>query len=48
MSRMTRWIASIAAAVASIPAGYAASLLVCGPSQLGTLLAVTNTLALVH
>jgi hypothetical protein len=47
MSRFTRWIASVAAAAATVPAGYAASVLVCGPSQLGTLLAATNALALI-
>jgi hypothetical protein len=47
MSRLNRWIASVVAAVASVPAGYAASVMLCGPTQLGTLLAATNALALI-
>jgi hypothetical protein len=47
MSRTTRWIASVAAAMAALPAGYAASVMLCDYSAFGTLLAVTNTLALI-
>ena len=47
MSRLTRWIASLVATVAVVPVGYAASALLCGETSFGTLLAVTNTLALI-
>ena len=47
MSRTTRWIASVAATMAALPAGYAASVMLCDYSAFGTLLAVTNTLALI-
>jgi len=47
MSRLNRWIVSLAATVAAVPAGYAASLMLCEQSQFGVLLAVTNTLALI-
>jgi hypothetical protein len=46
MNKNIRWIFSIAAAVAAIPAGWAADMLLCGPSQFGALLAATNTLVL--
>jgi len=44
---LTRLIASLVATVATIPAGYAASALLCGETSFGTLLSVTNTLALI-
>jgi len=47
MSRLTRWIASVAAGFAAVPVGYGASLMLCEQSQFGLLLALTNTLALV-
>ncbi len=46
MNKKIRWILSIAAGVAALPAGWAADMLLSGPTQFGTLLAVTNTLAL--
>ena len=39
MSRTTRWIASVAATLAALPAGYAASVMLCDYSAFGTLLA---------
>jgi hypothetical protein len=47
MSRTRRWILSIATGVAALPAGIAASELLCGPSQLGALFALTNALSLI-
>jgi len=47
MSRLSRWIASVVTTVAAVPAGYAASAMLCEPNAFGTLLAVTNTLALI-
>jgi hypothetical protein len=46
MNKNIRLLWSIAAGVAAIPAGWAADLLLCGPSQFGALLAATNTLVL--
>ena len=47
MSRMTRWIVSVAAGIAALPAGYAASLLICESGPIGTLVAVANALTLI-
>ena len=44
---MTRWIVSVIAGVATVPAGYAASLLICESGPIGTLVALANALTLV-
>jgi hypothetical protein len=46
MSRKLRWIASIAAGIAAVPAGYVAELLMSGTSNFGALVAITNAFAL--
>jgi hypothetical protein len=46
MNRNIRWILSIAAGIAAVPAALAADMLLSGPSQFGALLAATNTLVL--
>jgi hypothetical protein len=48
MNKKIRWTISVAAGIAAFPAGYVANLLVSGTTQIGTLLALTNTLALIH
>ena len=47
MKNKTRWIFSIAATVAAVPASYAASVLMCGPSALGQLAGLANALTLI-
>ena len=46
MNKKLRWIVSIVAGIAAVPAGWAAELLLCEPTHFGALLAVTNTLVL--
>jgi hypothetical protein len=48
MNKKIRWVVSVAAGITAFPAGYAANLLMSGSTQIGTLLALTNTLALIH
>lgn len=47
MSTKVRWIASIAAGIAAVPAGYVAEMLMSGGSQFGAILALTNALTLI-
>ena len=47
MSRKVRWIASIAAGIAAVPAGYVAELLMSGSCNFGAIVAITNAFALV-
>jgi hypothetical protein len=47
MSRMTRWIVSVTAGIAALPAAYAANLLICDASPIGNLAAVANALTLI-
>jgi hypothetical protein len=47
MSTKIRWIASIAAGIAAVPAGYVAEMLMSGGSQFGAILALTNALTLI-
>jgi hypothetical protein len=46
MSRKIRWVASIAAGIAAVPAGYVAEMLISGGSQFGAIVALTNAFAL--
>jgi len=46
MSRKIRWIASIAAGIAAVPAAYVAEILMSGGSQFGAIVALTNALTL--
>jgi hypothetical protein len=46
MSRKIRWIASIAAGIAAVPAGYVAELLMSGSSNFGAIVAITNAFTL--
>jgi hypothetical protein len=46
MSRTIRWIASIAAGIAAVPAGYVAELLMSGTSNFGAIVALTNAFTL--
>ena len=48
MNKKMRWMISVATGIAALPAGYAANLLVTSSTQIGTLLALTNALALVY
>ena len=47
MNKKIRWALSIVTGVATVPAGYAASVMLCGPNSFGTFLAMTNALALI-
>ena len=47
MKNKTRWIFSVVTGVAAVPASYAASLLLCGPSPLAQLAGVANALTLI-
>jgi hypothetical protein len=47
MSRKLRWIASVAAGIAALPVGYAAKMLICGGSQFGAILSLTNAIVLI-
>lgn len=44
---MTRWIVSVIAGIAALPAAYAANLLICEASPIGNLVAVANALTLI-
>jgi hypothetical protein len=46
MSRKVRWIVSIAAGIAAVPAGYVAEMLMSCGSQFGAIVALTNALTL--
>ncbi|MGE5639156.1 MAG: hypothetical protein ACM30H_03615 [Clostridia bacterium] len=47
MKNKTRWILSVAAGAAAVPASYAASLLLCGPAPLVQLTGVASALTLI-
>ncbi len=47
MSLKKRWIASIATGAVAVPAGYAASVLLCASSPIARLLALANALTLI-
>ena len=47
MKNKTRWILSVVTGVAAVPASYAASLLLCGPSSFGQLAATAHALTLI-
>jgi hypothetical protein len=47
MKTRTRWIASIAAGAAAVPAGYAAGLLLCSTTSIGSFIALAGALALI-
>jgi hypothetical protein len=47
MNKKIRWLVSIATGIAAVPTGYAASVMLCGPSPLGSLLVLANALTLI-
>ena len=47
MKTKTRWIFSIAAGMAAVPASYAASVMLCGAGSIGPAMAVAGALILI-
>ena len=47
MKNKTRWILSAITGVIAVPASYAASVLLCGPSPIGRMLVLANALTLI-
>ena len=47
MNKKIRWIVSIATGATAVPAGYAASVMLCGPNSFGALFVLANALTLI-
>jgi hypothetical protein len=47
MKNKTRWIISLVTGVLAVPAGYAASVLLCGPTPIGRMAIVANALTFI-